>query len=380
MKSTLIFVAVVACAYALPVSEEEAVLPDPNIPRTVFPEEDNPWRQRYIVMEDSEGHYHIEDLWRNPGETRANINDLTLFLFTRNNPTSANTIPANNFNAILSSQFSPARISIFVAHGWNSNVNSGLNAAIRNAVLNRFDANVFIVDWSGPANQFYTTAMSAVPIIGGLLGNFINQIMISFNLTPASFRLVGHSLGAHLVGVAGKQINGLADSIVGLDPAGPLYSVGNTANRIAVGDGDFVQIIHTNGGLLGFGTAIGDADFYPNGGSSQPGCGLDLIGTCAHSRAHEFFAESVATSNFWARNCGTQQAYTSGACNGNHRAFMGEFVVDKRIRGRILQDYNFIYKKRQDATKALVTTLFAVNWRMNRIMLFATPSCYSSIV
>jgi hypothetical protein len=28
----------------------------------------------------------------------------------------------------------------------------------------------------------------------------------------------------------------------------------------------YVEIIHTNGGTLGFGEPIGQADFYPNGG------------------------------------------------------------------------------------------------------------------
>lgn len=295
-----------------------------------MPEEDNPWRQRYIVIQDDNGQYHIEDLWRDPGPNRASIADLTFFLFTQNNPENPNIIPANNFDALSNSQFQASRPNFFISHGWNNNMNSPVNLVIRRAVLSRHNVNLFVIDWSRPANQFYTTARNAVPVIGRLVGDFINRMMITFNLRTTDFSLVGHSLGAHLVGIAGKQVLGLVNSIVGLDPAGPLYTVANRDNRIDAGDGDHVQIVHTNGGLLGFGSSIGDADYYPNGGSSQPGCGIDLIGTCAHSRAYDLFGESVRTANFFARSCGRHQDYTAGACGNNHRAFMGEFVVDRR--------------------------------------------------
>ena len=40
-----------------------------------------------------------------------------------------------------------------------------------------------------------------------------------------------------------------------------------------------MDAIHTCGGSLGFLDAIGDVDFYPNGGlRPQPGCGDDVIG------------------------------------------------------------------------------------------------------
>lgn len=39
----------------------------------------------------------------------------------------------------------------------------------------------------------------------------------------------------------------------------------NFVYRLARGDADFVDIIHSDAGALGKSDPIGDADFYPNG-------------------------------------------------------------------------------------------------------------------
>jgi pancreatic triacylglycerol lipase len=56
-----------------------------------------------------------------------------------------------------------------------------------------------------------------------------------------------------------------------LDPAGPLFHMNSPNERLASSDGDYVEVIHTNGWTLGFGEPIGQSDFFPNWGSSQPG-------------------------------------------------------------------------------------------------------------
>lgn len=62
--------------------------------------------------------------------------------------------------------------------------------------------------------------------------------------------------------------------ILGLDPAKPFFQLltGNNG-RLDASDAEFVDIIHTCGGALGFSASLGTADFFPNGGTpSQPGC------------------------------------------------------------------------------------------------------------
>lgn len=97
--------------------------------------------------------------------------------------------------------------------------------------------------------------------------------------------MVGHSLGAHVAGFAGRAVQDLTGGlqiarITGLDPAGPLYSefwVGED-NRLNNDDAELVVAIHTDGGLAGYINPIGDIDFYPNGGvQPQPGCSITII-------------------------------------------------------------------------------------------------------
>jgi hypothetical protein len=60
--------------------------------------------------------------------------------------------------------------------------------------------------------------------------------------------------------------------VIGLDPALPLFATLSDAWKLDSGDADFVDVIHTNGGIFGKIEAAGHADFFVNGGSFQPAC------------------------------------------------------------------------------------------------------------
>lgn len=117
---------------------------------------------------------------------------------------------------------------------------------------------------------------------------------------------------------AGKNIrSGKCAQITALDAAAPLFTYKDPTSRVARGDADYVESIHTNGGLLGFNQPIGDASFYPNGGRSQPGCGWDFTGSCAHSRSYKLLAESIAS----------QKSVNSYECDSFERVARGNCLV-----------------------------------------------------
>ena len=110
-----------------------------------------------------------------------------------------------------------------------------------------------------------------------------------------------------------------------MDPALPLFDLVGPDERISPDDAKFVEIIHTDAGLLGDPKRLGKFDFYPNGGALQPGCSDSLVGSaCSHSRSYEYFAESLKNSSspFYSLKCDSYDAFQSNKCE-NLETFMG---------------------------------------------------------
>lgn len=78
-----------------------------------------------------------------------------------------------------------------------------------------------------------------------------------------------HSLGAQIAGAIGRHFydmtSKLLPRITGLDPANPCFNEGENLTGLSRGDAVFVDVIHSNCGVLGKKDPIGDVDFYPNG-------------------------------------------------------------------------------------------------------------------
>lgn len=90
---------------------------------------------------------------------------------------------------------------------------------------------------------------------------------------------------AHVCGYTGKNTrSGRINTIVGLDPAGPLFNPNDPNDRLDSSDAEYVEIIHTDSTGIGIGVPIGHADFYPNGGTGMPGCPgmIGILNTVAY--------------------------------------------------------------------------------------------------
>lgn len=95
------------------------------------------------------------------------------------------------------------------------------------------------------------------------------DFMVSNGFTQMhNVNIAGHSLGAHIAGIAGKNVqNGRIQTIFGLDPAGLGFSMGSPNARFSEDDALYTEGIRTNAGNLGFSEPLAHADFYPNWGS-----------------------------------------------------------------------------------------------------------------
>ena len=95
----------------------------------------------------------------------------------------------------------------------------------------------------GP-NQAYRRSASNSIVIGAHLAKLASQF------DAGTFHCIGHSLGGQVCGFFGKRFQRL-DSIIALDPAGPIFSSNGDKNKLSKSDAKHVQVIHTNGKMFG---------------------------------------------------------------------------------------------------------------------------------
>ncbi|XP_046602698.1 inactive pancreatic lipase-related protein 1 isoform X2 [Neodiprion lecontei] len=274
--------------------------------------------------------------------------DIQYQLYTRRNPTIPNILAINDATTLQRSSFNRSNPTIFYIHGYSERA-PGLSAAtIRDAYLRRGEYNVVLVDWGKlSALPWYITAVRNTRIVGPHVAGMVRWLEAQGAVPASRVHVIGFSLGAEVAGFMGKSlIPQQVGRITGLDAAFPLYMNTGTDGHLTATDASFVDVIHTDGGIFGFPSPLGHADFYPNGGRpTQPGCTADNIIfdgitrvlnqyiACGHNRAWQFYAESVGDPNgFPASRCSRWRIEIPGNCTWTPDARMG-FAADSRIRG-----------------------------------------------
>ncbi|XKL61375.1 hypothetical protein PGB90_008432 [Kerria lacca] len=176
-------------------------------------------------------------------------------------------------NSLLKYGWNPKKKNVIVIHGFNGTESKSPMTIIKDAYLNRGDYNVFTVDWSRLTFfPCYLSSLSNTRLVAQCTAQFYSHL--TYNGASAfKIHCVGHSLGAHICGMISNHLTHKIHRIIGLDPARPLVDrYGSDMFRLTKDDANFVQVIHTNAGLLGETPAIGHVDFCVNGGTMQPSC------------------------------------------------------------------------------------------------------------
>ncbi|CAK1582963.1 unnamed protein product [Parnassius mnemosyne] len=217
-----------------------------------------------------------------------------------------------------------SKTTVILIHGFMESSDGLMVKAIATKLLTRQDIDILALDGRNAITFEYFRSTTYVRIIGEKLGELLS-IITKGGQDANRIVLIGHSLGAHIAGVASKTFQDLTGRSIGhiiaLDPAGPCFSNISPDNRLDRSDAAYVDVIHTNAGILGLKEPVGHKDFYPNGGLSQPGC---FFSTCDHSRAWEIFAESInSPERFPARKCSNWTMFHNGNCVKNEVAFIG---------------------------------------------------------
>lgn len=134
-------------------------------------------------------------------------------------------VPLSKPNELLSqSKFNQSNSLVILITGWTTNANDSQNAGlslIYAAYRCRGDVNFVIIDTAGYIDSLYTWSAFNTEDVGKLIADSL--IDLTEEYSHENIHLIGHSLGAHIAGSAGRHFfykkNELLPKITGLDPA-----------------------------------------------------------------------------------------------------------------------------------------------------------------
>ncbi|XP_023297505.2 vitellogenin-1-like [Lucilia cuprina] len=232
------------------------------------------------------------------------------------------------------------KLAIFVT-GWTASSEDAYVTDMANAFLCRGDYNFLALNSSDSIDTLYTWSAYNTEEVGRQLAEALAKL--HEQIPAENIHLIGHSLGAHIVGYAGRYFSEYTGEkiarITGLDPANPCFNEGEDLSGLQRGDAEFIDVIHTNPGVLGKANSVGDVDFYAEGMAPiKPGC---VRFGCSHGRAYEYFTESVYPGNeenFLGVRCSSLSKLNNGFCTGE--GYPMGFAVPTDLRGNYYLSVN----------------------------------------
>uniref|UniRef100_F6R3G8 Triacylglycerol lipase n=1 Tax=Ornithorhynchus anatinus TaxID=9258 RepID=F6R3G8_ORNAN len=248
-------------------------------------------------------------------------------LYTNENPNRCQEIKATDPQSILASNFKTNRKTHFIIHGFIDKGEGNWLTDMCQKIIQAEQTNCICVDWRRGSRTFYSQAVNNIRVVGAK----------ELRYSPSNVHIIGHSLGAHAAGEAGKRTTGEIGRITGLDPAEPCFQGAPEDVRLDPSDALFVDVIHTDSAPMipckGFGMSqtVGHLDFFPNGGKQMPGCKKNMLSTimdingiwegtqafvaCNHLRSYKYYAESIINpEGFLGYPCDSYDDFEKNKC------------------------------------------------------------------
>ncbi|XP_037935717.1 pancreatic triacylglycerol lipase-like isoform X2 [Teleopsis dalmanni] len=264
------------------------------------------------------------------------VESVKFYLYTNQNPEEPQIINYNDDSVAVSNYDSSHKTKIII-HGWYSNYTRVPNRPIREAYLVTGSYNVISVDWRKYANMEYITVASKVlPEVGAAVAKLIDFLYTNYGLNFNELVVIGHSLGAHIAGFAGKQVKlGKIEAIVGIDAALPFINVDDPSQRLSITDANYVVTIHATIGKEGIIKPVGHTAFYPNWGRRLEGCGVDTLGLCSHNAAPLVYAAGVRGYSYAPiYQCSSfEEILEETGCNKEVDVQVGDPLIVKKLPG-----------------------------------------------
>lgn len=297
-----------------------------------------------------------------------------ILLYTRKHPQSGLLLVAGNSSTLTSLVYYKSDVPTrFIIHSSYDGPEAGQwMKEMKNRFFQIEDSNIIIVDWSrGAGSSLVDQRLTNIRMVGAQIARVIEDLMQYHGTKLEDIHIIAHSFGTFAADVVGRKLRGIG-RITGLDPAGPNFDALPLDMRLDKSDALFVDVIHTDmhnsttspigPSLYGRGTSlsVGHLDFFPNGGSDQPGCSLqrfeDLITrpigegirrfvACHQYRSIDYFLESITPTSTLcvplAYECSNYTNFLDGKCAscdeeaGHTCAQMGfrSILVKKLVEG-----------------------------------------------
>ncbi|XP_021961516.1 pancreatic triacylglycerol lipase [Folsomia candida] len=239
-------------------------------------------------------------------------------------------------NSLKASKLKKGRPTTLLIDGFLSSYPSNMSVTLMESLVGenwgKSQTNVIVLDWGSmsgghspllagnlPYAMYVLAPIVAanVPPVGVRVAEFVEFLRVNKRIERKNVHIIGHSMGAHIAGNAGKYSNVVYTPIgrlTGLDPANA--DTYPTSLVLYKTDADLVDLYHTNRGGLGEArTGSGDLDVYINGGNNQPGCNFVEIvpGYCSHSYSWKFYAATISGLKFGCP-CSTTDPAASPTC------------------------------------------------------------------
>lgn len=222
---------------------------------------------------------------------------------------------------------------VFISHGWGSWISlkdTPEYYRMKDALLltTEYDAVIFVNSSVAMTRslmhpiQTYFQAMVNTELVGHIVANAIIELHDARAINPSTnIYLIGFSLGCQVMKFASlkvhKYLGKKVARITALDPAAP-KTQDFPGTQVMRGDAMFIDVIHTTSGWsytwadlmdvrIGRSDAIGDVDFFPNGGFHHPtdkssGHPADGIAS-KHNYAKHFYVASFIDCPYKSFSC-----------------------------------------------------------------------------
>ncbi|XP_061383177.1 pancreatic lipase-related protein 2-like [Danaus plexippus] len=299
--------------------------------------------QNFVKDEQRKKPQSVRDLLKTgsciPAPYRCPHPKMQYYLYTRTTQEKGELLNTLDNESLTRSRFNTKHPTKVVVHGFGGGRNLSPSTDMRNAYFARGNYNIIIVDYGSLVKE---PCLSQIEWAPRFAATCITQLVeyLQYHpkkaVPPEKIHTIGYSVGAHILGLVANHLSeGKLGRITGLDPTIFFYMGNNRSRDLDYTDAHFVDILHTGAGILGQWGPNGHADFYVNGGSSQPGCAHDTIFqtlSCDHTKVTPYFIESITSPvGFWAGPCPNLFSYLIGWCEPKDTQYvlMGEHVTHK---------------------------------------------------